>query len=295
MRIHLVDAFTDRPFAGNPAGVCLLPAGPWPEDAWMQQIAAELHFSETAFARPLPAGPDAGPDTGAADSAEAEWEIRWFAPLAETNLCGHATLATAHVLRTDRGILGAVRFRSRYSGLLRTHADADGGITLDFPAAPGTETAVPEGLAEALGVVPQATFRTGALGDLLTVLPDEATVRAAAPDLGAVAELTRRAGLRGVILTAPAAEPGRGHDFVSRFFSPAEGILEDPVTGSAHTALAPYWSHRLGRATLTGLQVSARTGRVRTTLCGDRVQLSGTAVTILEGRLHDGALAGARR
>ncbi|MBC3991325.1 PhzF family phenazine biosynthesis protein [Streptomyces sp. AC563] len=299
MRIHVVTAFTDRPFAGNPAGVCLLPAGPWPQDAWMQRVAAEMNHSETAFALPLPA------------SDEADWAIRWFAPLVETNLCGHATLATAHVLRTEHGVLGAVRFASRQSGVLVTHADASGGITLDFPAAPGTEVPVPDGLVGVLGTEPEATYRTGALGDLLTVLPDEATVRAVTPDLATMAELTRRERLRGVIITAPPAgahaadgaagavgEPsGNGEfgengqdrppcDFVSRFFSPAEGIREDPATGSAHTALAPYWSARLGRQRLTGFQVSARTGVIHTALHGDRVHLTGNAVTVLDGTLH---------
>ncbi|MEU9115649.1 PhzF family phenazine biosynthesis protein [Streptomyces sp. NPDC048483] len=274
MRIHVVDAFTDRPFAGNPAGVCLLDTEDWPEDAWMQQVAAEMNYSETAFARPLPAGDDA------------DWEIRWFAPLVETNLCGHATLATAHTLRRERGVVGALRFRSRFSGILTAHAHEDGRITLDFPAAPGTESPLPEGLSEALGVRPEAAFRTGALGDLLTVLPDEATVRAVTPDLDVMADMTRREGLRGVIITAPAPSPGLEYDFVSRFFSPAEGILEDPVTGSAHTALAPYWSTRIDRDELTGLQVSARTGLVRTAVYGDRVHLTGHAVTVLDGALR---------
>ncbi|MGY3684766.1 PhzF family phenazine biosynthesis protein [Streptomyces sp. TE33382] len=277
MRIHVVDAFTDRPFAGNPAGVCLLDAGDWPEVSWMQQVAAEMNHSETAFVRPVPA------EDGAED---ADWEIRWFAPLVETNLCGHATLATVHTLRRERGVVGELRFRSRFSGILTAHAHEDGSITLDFPAAPGTEAPVPAGLAEALGVKPEAAFRTGALGDLLTVLPDEATVRAVTPDLDAIADVTRREGLRGIIITAPAPGPGLEYDFVSRFFSPAEGILEDPVTGSAHTALAPYWSARLGRNGLTGLQVSTRTGLVRTAVHGDRVHLTGHAVTILEGTLH---------
>lgn len=233
-----------------------------------------MNYSETAFVRPLP------------DDEGAHWEIRWFAPLVETNLCGHATLATAHTLRRERGAVGALRFRSRFSGILTAHAHEDGSITLDFPAAPGTEVPVPEGLPEALGVKPEAAFRTGALGDLLTVLPDEATVRSVTPDLDAIADLTRREGLRGVIITAPAPGPGLEYDFVSRFFSPSEGILEDPVTGSAHTALAPYWLARIGRNVLTGLQVSARTGLVKTAVLGDRVHLTGYAVTILDGTLH---------
>ncbi|MFG2489055.1 PhzF family phenazine biosynthesis protein [Streptomyces virginiae] len=274
MRIHVVDAFTDRPFAGNPAGVCLLDAEAWPEDAWMQRVAAEMNHSETAFARQLPVGDGA------------DWEIRWFTPLVETNLCGHATLATAHTLRRERGAVGALRFRSRFSGILTAHTQEDGSITLDFPAAPGTEVPVPEGLPEALGVKPEATFRTGALRDLLTVLPDEATVRAVTPDPDAMADVTRREDLRGVIITAPAPGAGLEYDFVSRFFSPSEGISEDPVTGSAHTALAPYWSARIGRDGLTGLQVSARTGLVRTSVHGDRVHLTGHAVTVLDGTLH---------
>ncbi|MFJ4775962.1 PhzF family phenazine biosynthesis protein [Streptomyces sp. NPDC088762] len=275
MRIQIVDAFTTRPFSGNPAGVCLLPAGEWPDDLWLRRIAAEVNHSETAFALPLAAG-------GGAD-----WEIRWFTPLVETNLCGHATLATVHTMRREGLPTGRVRFRSRFSGLLSARAGADGSITLDFPAAPGTEVPVPAGLAEALGVRPEATLRTGALGDLLTVLPDEAAVRAVRPDLAALADLTRREELRGVIVTAAAASADLGYDFVSRFFSPAEGIPEDPVTGSAHTALAPYWSARLGRRDgLTGLQASARTGLVRTALQGDRVHLTGHAVTVLEATLN---------
>ncbi|MFF1902676.1 PhzF family phenazine biosynthesis protein [Kitasatospora sp. NPDC058218] len=274
MRIHVVDAFTDRPFAGNPAGVCLLPAGEWPDDTWMRQVAAELNHSETAFALPL------------AGDAEADWAIRWFTPVVEATLCGHATLATAHALRTERGILGTVRFGSRHHGVLVTHTDEAGGVTLDFPAAPGAEVPAPKGLAEALTVEPESTRHTGPLGDLLAVLPDEAAVRTLAPRLEEVAALTLREDIRGIVVTAPADQAGGEYDFVSRFFAPARGIPEDPVTGSAHTALAPYWSARLGRDRLVGLQVSARTGLVRTALHGDRVHLTGSAVTVLDGTLH---------
>ncbi|MHA6762244.1 PhzF family phenazine biosynthesis protein [Streptacidiphilus sp. PAMC 29251] len=274
MRLYVVDAFTDRPFSGNPAAVCLLPAGPWPEAAWMQRIAAEMNHPETAFALPLPA------------STEADWAIRWFTPLVEADLCGHATLATAHALRAEKGLVGAVRFLSRHHGVLVTHADAEGAITLDFPAAPGTTVPLPDGLFRALGAVAEAAFRSDGLGDLLAIFADEATVRALTPDLDAVADLTNREGLRGIIVTAPAAEAAVGHDFVSRFFAPAKGIPEDPVTGSAHTTLAPYWSARLGREELTGLQVSRRSGLVRTALSSDRVRLTGNAVTILDGTLH---------
>jgi PhzF family phenazine biosynthesis protein len=276
MRIRIIDAFTDRPFAGNPAAVCLLGGDTWPDEAWMRQVAAEMNLSETAFAHPLPG------------NADADWALRWFTPAVEANLCGHATLATAHALRSDRGAPGTVRFSSR-SGVLIAHASQDGSITLDFPAAPTTEVAVPDTLAESLGARPEATYGTGALGDLLVVLPDEPTVRALAPDFTAVARLTRGHGIRGVITTAAAADPAGGYDFVSRFFAPAVGIPEDPVTGSAHTALARYWSDRLGRASLTGLQASARTGLVHTAVHGDRVHLTGHAVTVLDGTLENDA------
>ncbi|HKR52570.1 MAG TPA: PhzF family phenazine biosynthesis protein [Pseudonocardiaceae bacterium] len=273
MRIRIIDAFTDRPFAGNPAAVCLLDADAWPDEGWMRQVAAEMNLAETAFAHPLLEGVDA------------DWALRWFTPTVEVDLCGHATLATAHALRSDCRTTGTVRFSSR-SGVLITHTHDDGTITLDFPAAPTAEIPVLHGLAEALNAKPDTAYGTAALGDLLAVFPDEAGVRTLAPDFTALAYLTRRDSIRGIIATAPAAEPGNGYDFVSRFFAPAAGILEDPVTGSAHTALAPYWSTRLGRDSLTGLQVSARTGLVRTTLHGDRVHLAGHAVTVLDGTLH---------
>jgi len=290
MRIRIVDAFTDRPFAGNPAAVCLLDGPAWPDEAWLAAIAAEMNLPMTAFARPLPAG-DA-----------ADWALRWFNAAGESGLCGHATLATAHVLHGDRGAAGTVRFATR-GGLLTAHSRDDGNersgsaapgeggpgsfaITLDFPAAPPVEVAGPADLADALGVKPEAVYGTGALGDLLAVFPDEAAVHGLSPDLVAVARMTRRDGLRGVIVTAPAAGPGLGHDFVSRFFAPADGLPEDPVTGSAHTALAPYWTDRLGRDYLVGLQASARTGLVGTAVHGNRVHLTGRAVTVLDGVLR---------
>ncbi len=273
MRIRIIDAFTNRAFAGNPAAVCLLDAGTWPNENWMQQVAAEMNLAETAFSRPLPG------------TADADWALRWFTPTVEVDLCGHATLATAHAMHNDRGAPGTVRFSSR-SGTLIAHSHDDGTITLDFPAANATEVTAPPGLAEALGSTPDATYQTGALGDLLAVFPDEAAVRELAPDFAAVARLAPSDAIRGVIATAQAADPARGYDFVSRFFAPAQGIPEDPVTGSAHTALAPYWSRRLGPDRLTGLQASARTGLVRTAVHGDRVHLTGHAVTVLDGRLQ---------
>lgn len=273
MRIRVIDAFTDRPFAGNPAAVCLLDTATWPEEGWMQGVAAEMNLSETAFAHPL---------TGKSD---AHWALRWFTPTVEVNLCGHATLATAHALHEDRKAPGTIRFRSR-SGVLISHTHHDGTVTLDFPAAIPTETPVPDGLAAALDARPDTTYRTGALQDLLAVFPDEATVRGLTPDFTALIELTRRDRLRGVIATAAGDNPGSGYQFVSRFFAPAAGIPEDPVTGSAHTALAPYWSTRLGRRSLTGMQVSTRTGLVHTAVHGDRVHLTGHAVTVLDATLH---------
>jgi PhzF family phenazine biosynthesis protein len=275
MRIRIVDAFTDRPFAGNPAGVCLLETGTWPGEAWMRQVAAEL-TCETAFARPLPEG------------AGADWALRWFTPAAESNVCGHATLATAHALHTDRATPLTIRFDSHFGILIASTRD-DGTVTLDFPAAAPAEAPAPDGLAQALGARPDATYLTGVLGDLLAVVADEAAVRAVRPDFTALARLTRRDGIRGIIVTAAAADRDSGYDFVSRYFAPAGGIPEDPVTGSAHTALAPYWSDRLGHDSLTGLQASARTGLVRTAIHGDRVHLTGSAVTVLDGTLYHAA------
>jgi PhzF family phenazine biosynthesis protein len=272
MRIRIIDAFTDRPFAGNPAAVCLLDGPAWPDETWMQQVAAEMNLSETAFAYPL------------ADGGDADWALRWFTPRVETNLCGHATLATAHALRSDGLAGGPVRFTTR-SGILRADARGDGEITLDFPAAPAEPIPAPEGLADALGTPPRETLGTGALGDVLAVFADEATVRGLVPDLAAIARIARRDGIRGVTATSRAADRGAGYDFVSRFFAPADGIPEDPVTGSAHTALAPFWADRLGSDALTGLQASARSGLVRTAVRGDRVHLTGRAVTVLDGTL----------
>ncbi len=227
MRIRIIDAFADRPFVGNPAAVCLLDTDSWPDQYWMQQVAAEMNLAETAFAHPLP------------ESADAHWALRWFTPAVEVDLCGHATLATAHALHSDRKAPNTVRFSSR-SGILIAHTHPDSTITLDFPAAPVTEIPTPSGLPEALSAKPDAVYGTGALGDLLAVFADETGVRTLAPDFTTLAQLARRDGIRGVIATAPASDSTSGYDFVSRFFAPAVGIPEDPVTGSAHTALGPY-------------------------------------------------------
>ncbi|MEU8827196.1 PhzF family phenazine biosynthesis protein [Streptomyces sp. NPDC048636] len=269
MRIRIVDAFTDRPFAGNPAGVVLFDTDAFPDDDRLQRIAAEVNLSETAFAHPLP------------ESAGADWALRWFTPTTEVSMCGHATLATAHILGTTGTTTGTVRFAT-LSGVLSATAEDSGTITLDFPTAELTEMRVPDALAEALGVKVLSAHDTGPhVGDILVEVADEKTVRALAPDLAPLSHLAGRA----VIVTAAAEDPARGYDFVSRVFAPAVGIDEDPVTGSAHTALAPFWSARTGRTELTGLQASARTGLVRTALRGDRTLLTGGAVTVIDGEL----------
>lgn len=223
MRIRIVDAFSARPFTGNPAGVVLLDSDAFPDTAWLQQIAAEVNLSETAFAHPL------------AEGGDADWALRWLTPTAEVDMCGHATLATAHVLHTTGTATGTVRFRTR-SGVLTTIADDDGAITMDFPTAPLTPVAVPPVVAAALGTDILSAHDTGhQVGDLLIELADEKSVRALTPDLRALAGH----GGRGVIATARAEDPDSAYDFVSRCFFPAVGIDEDPVTGSAHTALAP--------------------------------------------------------
>ncbi|MEU5047936.1 PhzF family phenazine biosynthesis protein [Streptomyces griseorubiginosus] len=268
MRIRIVDAFTDRPFGGNPAGVLLLDDA-FPDDDRLQKIALEVNHAETAFVHRLPGG------------GEADWALRWFTPVTEVAMCGHATLATAHVLHTTGAHAGPVRFATRSGVLVATPAE-DGSITLDFPTAPLTPVTTPAGVAEALGAEPLTAFDTGPnIGDLLLELSDEKTVHALRPDITALAAYSAR----GIIATARAENPELGYDFVSRCFFPNVGIDEDPVTGSAHTALAPYWSQRLGRTTLTGLQASPRSGRVRTDLRGERTLLTGRAVTVIEGEL----------
>ncbi len=257
--VYVVDAFTDRPFAGNPAAVCLLekPA----EDRWMQQVAAEMNLSETAFLVPRADG----------------YGLRWFTPAVEVDLCGHATLASAHVLwQTGRLPPDApARFHTR-SGLL-TARRADDLIDLDFPAVPITPCEPPPGLVEALGAAPQSVGRNRM--DLLVEYGTEAAVRALRPDFGKLAQVP----VRGVIVTGTSAE--RKFDFVSRFFAPASGIAEDPVTGSAHCALGPFWAERLGKSDLVGHQVSPRGGVVRVGVRGERVHLGGRAVTALRGEL----------
>ena len=259
LRLLQVDAFTDRAFGGNPAAVCLLerPAEP----AWMQNVAREMNLSETAFVSPRADG----------------YDLRWFTPGAEVDLCGHATLATAHVLWSE-GLLAAdrtARFHTR-SGWLT--ADRRGPeIELDFPSQAAAPQEAPPELLSALGVRPQYVGKNRT--DYLIEIASEADVRATRPDFGKLRSLP----IRGVIVTSRAATPGV--DFVSRFFAPAVGVDEDPVTGSAHCALAPHWAPRLAKDAMVGYQASARGGTVRVRLAGDRVKLAGQAVTVLKGEL----------
>jgi predicted PhzF superfamily epimerase YddE/YHI9 len=261
-----VDAFTAEPFAGNPAAVCLLEPGAEPDPAWMQRVAGEMNLSETAFLRP-------GPEPGA-------YGLRWFTPTVEVELCGHATLASAHVLWSE-GRIGAgepIRFASA-SGPLAARPGPDGIIWLDFPATPAEPVGPPSGLVEALGAGAPRWVGRGRF-DYLVELEDEAAVRDLAPDLRWLGRLTP--GSVGVIVAAAGRD---GYDFVSRYFAPAAGIDEDPVTGSAHCTLGPFWAGRLGRDELTGFQASARGGLVQVRPAGDRVQLGGRAVTVLRGQL----------
>jgi PhzF family phenazine biosynthesis protein len=257
-----VDAFTDRPFAGNPAAVCLLP-GPR-EEGWMQSVAREMNLSETAFLHPE--GEDGG------------WRLRWFTPAIEVELCGHATLASAHVL-WETGHLaagGTARFHT-LSGLLTAEREGE-WITLDFPARPVEEVATPPGLAEALGIG-AARFVGKSRYDYLLEIASEAEVRALDPDHRRLASLP----VRGVIVSARADEGP--YDFVSRFFAPGSGVDEDPVTGSAHCTLGPYWAERLGKDELLAFQASPRGGAVRVRVAGERVKLGGQAVLVLRGEL----------
>ncbi|MGE0494888.1 MAG: PhzF family phenazine biosynthesis protein [Vulcanimicrobiota bacterium] len=256
MRIYQVDAFTDRPFRGNPAAVCVLeqPAEP----GWMQSLALEMNLSETAFVHREGDG----------------YQIRWFTPTAEVALCGHATLASAHVLWHELGGEGPLTFGS-LSGPLGATRQAD-WIELDFPAKLESACQPPAGLLEALGAEPVYVGRNQF--DYLVELASEEAVRELAPDLGALA----RVEARGVIVTA------RGQaevDFVSRFFAPAVGVPEDPVTGSAHCCLGPFWASRLDKQRLLAYQASSRGGVVRVTVRGQRVGLAGQAVTVMVAEL----------
>lgn len=258
MEIIQVDAFTRRPFHGNPAAVCVLPE--FPSEPFMQSLAQEMNLSETVYL---------------AQREDGSFDIRWFTPEAEVDLCGHATLAAAHTLWTEHGREGPLRFHSR-SGLL-TAVQEEGWITLDFPATPPTECAPPRGLLRALGLG-QAEFVGRSKFDYLVVIQDESYLRTFTPDLSEL----KRIEARGVIVSSLCSGE---EDFVSRFFAPAVGVNEDPVTGSAHCVLACYWSDRLGRENLTAYQASRRGGRLRLTHQGERVKLSGEAVTVFKAEI----------
>jgi len=260
-----VDAFTNRPFAGNPAAVCVLNAGAALDDGRMQAIALEMNLSETAFVERRPGAP---------------FGLRWFTPAAEVRLCGHATLASAHALWEAGEAADLLEFDT-LSGRLTARRLADGRIELDFPSQNASPAEPAPGLLDALGVDARDVRFTGRNGtDLLVVLVSEELVRALKPNLGALAEVD----VRGVIVTAR-ADNGTDADFVSRFFAPRVGVPEDPVTGSAHCCLAPYWVSELGRNPLTGYQASHRGGDVGVEVVGDRVKLRGAAVTVMRGEL----------
>jgi PhzF family phenazine biosynthesis protein len=252
--LYQVDAFTNEPFKGNPAAVCLLDEAR-PED-WMRALAAEMNLSETAFV--LPQGE--------------EFNLRWFTPTVEMDLCGHATLASAHTL-WEAGIVAPerqIRFRTR-SGLLTISRQHD-WIEMDFPSRPWRSVAENEGVIDAIGAVPEEVYQSG--DNLLFLYESEKTIRNLKPNFSALKTYE----YHGVIVTSPADAPQ--YDFVSRFFAPAIGVDEDPVTGSSHCTLAPFWSERLRKTTMTAAQVSRRGGVLKLRASAERVYISGQAVTV---------------
>jgi PhzF family phenazine biosynthesis protein len=254
-----IDAFTDRPFTGNPAAVCLLDTGV--DDIWMQQVAREMNLSETAFLKARPDG----------------YDLRWFTPVAEVDLCGHATLASAHFLWERRFLEPHLpaRFHTK-SGLLTATMQGD-WIEMDFPAEPAKQHAFPPELARALGVGMEWVGQNRM--DYLVELESEKVLRELKPDFALIATL----GTRGVMVTAESRDAR--YDFVSRYFAPQFGIDEDPVTGSAHCALGPYWAAKLRKHELVGYQASARGGVVKVRPEMDRCKLMGRAVTVMRGQL----------
>ena len=259
IRIFQVDAFTERPFGGNPAAVCILtePCSP----TWMQNIAKEMNLSETAFLH----------------RREGGFDLRWFTPAVEVDLCGHATLASAHIL-WETGLLKPqeqARFHTR-SGVL-TAEMKEGQIELNFPSNPDEPASAPPGLMEALRIAPQYVGRSKF--DYLIEVDSEESVRNIHPDF----TLLKKVPIRGISVTSSATSPG--YDFVSRFFAPRVGVDEDPVTGSAHCTLGPFWSKKLGKNEFIAYQASQRGGVLRVRVAGDRVYLAGRAVTILKGEL----------
>ncbi len=262
--IYQVDAFSAEIFRGNPAAV--IPLADWLEGDLLQAIAMENNLSETAFFTRV-------------DHDEADFHLRWFTPKAEVDLCGHATLAAAHVLFNELDWYAeSLRFSTETAGLLQVTRRADGRLQLDFPARPGDVFAIFDDFVEALGARPAELYLSR---DHMAVFRTEAEVAAIDPDLAELARINRD----GVIVTAPADQPGV--DFVSRFFAPNHGIAEDPVTGSAHCTLTPYWAERLGKTTLVARQISPRGGEILCDYRADegRVHLSGQAVTYMKGTI----------
>ena len=259
MRLLQIDAFTSEPFKGNPAAVCFMDGER--DDRWMANVAAEMNLAETAFLRPREDG----------------WSLRWFTPTVEVDLCGHATLASAHAIWSENISSDAVlRFHTK-SGVLTAVRDGD-FIELDFPAKRDEQIAAPAGLLDALGTT-QATYVGRNQFDYIVELPSEKDVHNLRPDHGVLRQLP----VRGIIVTSR-ADAGE-YDFVSRFFAPGSGVDEDPVTGSAHCCLTPYWAQRLRKNEMNAWQASPRGGAVRVRLEGDRVKLAGHAVTVLRGEL----------
>lgn len=254
--IYQIDAFADRPFEGNPAAIC--PLDSWLPDEVLQSIAEENNLAETAFYV----------------EREGSYDLRWFTPTKEVDLCGHATLAAAHVLFESNSFTGSqITFQSR-SGPLLVYREGD-LLTLDFPAQSGVPCEVPNGMVEALGATPRECYRAM---DYMAVFDSEDQIAAMAPDFRRLKSL----GLRGVIITAP----GKTSDFVSRFFAPNFGIDEDPVTGSAHCTLAPFWAERLAKTDMSARQLSKRGGGLQCRVVGDRVHISGRTVAYLTGTIQ---------
>jgi PhzF family phenazine biosynthesis protein len=259
LQLFQVDAFTSRPFGGNPAAV--VPLAEWLPDGVMQNIAAENNLSETVFFV----------------RDDDHYAIRWFTPQVEVNLCGHATLAAAHVILRELGLETArVSFHSPRSGALSVERQGD-RLVLDFPAYPVTEIPAPRGVAEAVGATPARVWETQG-NMVLLLLESETQIRVLTPDLNAVLGLP----FEEVIVTAP----GDDADFVSRMFAPRLGIPEDPVTGAIHCSLIPLWAERLGKQTLFARQVSRRGGELFCQLAGDRVKIGGHARLFLKGELY---------
>jgi PhzF family phenazine biosynthesis protein len=258
--LYIVDAFAHKPFSGNPAAVCLLDRNY--ESSWMQTVAAEMNLSETAFLLPI---------------TEDEWRLRWFTPLTEVDLCGHATLAAAHVLWHECGHSGnRLRFQT-HSGLLS--ASREGAkISLDFPADIPQRLPASKQIIEALGVEPQQLYR--GRDDLMVLLERADELYRLEPDMDQLSQID----VRGVIVTANSDRAE--YDFISRFFAPSVGVPEDPVTGSAHCMLGPFWGERLGLSVVTGFQASKRGGAVEIELLKERVKLIGSAITTLKGELY---------